>query len=148
MIGAAISPSLEPEVAEQVAGSHLKWLQHADQRAALQAKWAAWFADWDVLLCPVSITAAFAHQQEGDFLTRTTMVDGISRPYIEHTWWTGMIGIVGLPSAVPPVGRTDDGRPVGIQVVAPYLHDRTAVRAAGLLAGAAGGYEPPPGFGQ
>jgi hypothetical protein len=36
---------------------------------------------------------------------------------------------------------------VGIQVVAPFLHDRDAIRAAGLIAEAVGGgYERPPGF--
>jgi amidase len=49
---------------------------------------------------------------------------------------------------VPPLGPTDAGLPVGVQVVAPYLHDRTAVRAAGLVAEAVdgAGYRPPPGF--
>ena len=61
--------------------------------------------------------------------------------------WTGLIGVVGLPAAVPPIGRTAAGLPVGVQVVAPYLRDREAVRLAGLLAEVSGGgYEPPPGF--
>jgi amidase len=49
---------------------------------------------------------------------------------------------------VPPLGRTASGLPVGVQVVAPYLHDRTAVRVAGLIADAVegAGYQPPPGF--
>ena len=46
--------------------------------------------------------------------------------------WLGLIGIVGLPSAVVPIGRTAAGLPVGMQIVAPYLHDRRAVRAAQL----------------
>ena len=37
-----------------------------------------------------------------------------------------MFGVLGLPVAVPPVGRTADGLPVGMQVVAPFLHDRDA----------------------
>jgi amidase len=56
-----------------------------------------------------------------------------------------MFGVLGLPVAVPPVGRTAAGLPVGIHVVAPYLQDRTAISIAGLLAEVAGGYEPPPG---
>jgi hypothetical protein len=37
--------------------------------------------------------------------------------------------------------------PVGVQVVAPFLRDRDAVRVAGLIAAAVGGgYEVPPGF--
>jgi amidase len=48
---------------------------------------------------------------------------------------------------VVPVGRNAAGVPVGVQVVAPYLHDRRAVRAARLIGDVAGGYESPPGFG-
>jgi amidase len=72
-------------------------------------------------------------------------VNGETRMYVENTTWTGLIGVVGLPSAVPPLPRTANGLPVGIQVVTPYLHDRTAVRLAGLVAQAAGGgYDVPP----
>jgi amidase len=35
---------------------------------------------------------------------------------------------------------------VGVQIVAPYLHDRAAVRFAQLATGVIGEYEPPPGF--
>jgi amidase len=44
---------------------------------------------------------------------------------------------------VPPVGRTAAGLPVGIQVVAPYLHDRTALAFARCLGDVVGGYEAP-----
>ncbi|MGH9113584.1 MAG: hypothetical protein ACRDZN_15010 [Acidimicrobiales bacterium] len=59
--------------------------------------------------------------------------------------WTGLIGVMGLPSAVPPVGTTaTSGMPVGVQVVAPWYHDREAIRAAGLPAEACGaGYRVP-----
>jgi hypothetical protein len=33
-----------------------------------------------------------------------------------------------------------------VQIVAAYLHDRTAVRVAGLLGEVAGGYEVPAGY--
>jgi amidase len=61
--------------------------------------------------------------------------------------WTGLIGVLGLPSAVPPVGRTPAGLPVGIEVVASFLRDREAIRLAGILAEVSGGgYLAPPGF--
>jgi amidase len=72
-------------------------------------------------------------------------INGQERSYLENITWTGLIGVVGLPSAVPPLPRTADGLPVGIQVVTPYLHDRSAIRLAGLIAEASGGgYEPAP----
>ena len=111
----------------------------------MQAAWAAWFEDYDALLAPVMFTTAFPHLQDGNFLTRELVVGGESRPYVSVVWWTGMFGVLGLPVAVPPVGRTADGLPVGVQVVTPYLRDRDAVRTAGLIAEVAGGYDVPPG---
>lgn len=148
MIGPAVSPSLPAEIASALSGSHADWLALERQRAALRARWAAWFTDWDVLLCPVSPTPAFPHDQTGDLFTRTIDVDGAPRPYLDNTAWTGFVGIAGLPAAVPPLGPTASGLPVGVQVVAPYLHDRTALRVAALLADVldGAGYRVPPGF--
>ena len=58
--------------------------------------------------------------------------------------WNGGIGTLLLPVAVPPIGRTPPGLPVGVQVVAPHLHDRTAVAVAGILERLLGGFVPPP----
>ena len=45
-----------------------------------------------------------------------------------------------------PIGLTTAGLPVGMQVIAPYMHDLRAVRVAGLESEVVGGYEVPPGF--
>ncbi|MGH9058715.1 MAG: amidase family protein, partial [Acidimicrobiales bacterium] len=58
--------------------------------------------------------------------------------------WTGLIGMAYLPSTVVPVGRTTAGLPVGVQVVGPYLEDRTCLRVAAALERLCGGYSPPP----
>jgi len=44
-----------------------------------------------------------------------------------------------------PAGRTREGLPVGVQIVGPYLEDRTTIDFARRLAEVIGGYEPPPG---
>jgi amidase len=77
--------------------------------------------------------------------SRTIDVDGEAHPYVTLPSWVGVIGVVGLPAAVPPVGRTASGLPVGLQVVSPYLRDREAIQLAGRLAELRGGYTPPPG---
>lgn len=146
LILAAISPSLPAEWAEAASGSHLAWLRRDEERAQLRARWAAWFESYDLLLCPVSITPAFPHDHSEDMMSRTLVINGHTRAYLDLANWTGLIGVVGLPSAVVPVGRTAAGLPVGVQVVAPYLHDRRAVRAARLISDVVGGYQPPPGF--
>ena len=147
LIRAAIAPSMAADVAEAAAGSHLAWLRANEERARLKALWAEWFESYDLLLCPALALPAFPHCQESpNLLERTLELNGERVPYISAIQWAGLIGVVGLPSAVPPIGRTAAGRPVGMQVVAPHLRDRDALRAAGLIASVAGGYEPPPGF--
>jgi amidase len=49
-----------------------------------------------------------------------------------------------LPSTCAPVGRTRGGLPVGLQIVAPYLEDRSSIDFAARLAEVIGGYVPPP----
>jgi amidase len=143
----AVEFSLDPELAfraGRVAVRHREWLAMDRQRTAARARWAEFFESWDVLLCPVTMTAAFPHLQEGSFTTRQIEVNGQSRAYLELCAWAGLIGSAYLPSTVPPIGRTADGRPVGIQVVSPYLHDRRSIAVAGWLGELVGGYEPPP----
>jgi amidase len=51
-----------------------------------------------------------------------------------------------LPATVVPVGRLASGLPVGIQVVGPYLEDRTALDVAKHLETILGGCPRPAGF--
>jgi amidase len=147
LISAAVAPSQPAEVGEVMGGTHLAWLAADARRAAARRTWATWFEHFDALLCPVMPTAAFPHDRDGGFGERTLVIDGRPRPHVELVTWTGIIGVVGLPSAVPPVGRTAGGLPVGLQVVAPFLRDHEAVWLAGRLAEVSGGgYVPPPGF--
>ena len=77
---------------------------------------------------------------EGDFVARTIEVNGERVPHRERGRWTGLIGVVGLPSAV--VARSVAPRPAcrsAMQIVAPYLHDRRAVRVAQLVEEVLGG---------
>jgi amidase len=49
-----------------------------------------------------------------------------------------------VPAVVAPAGIAADGLPVGIQIVGPYLHDRTVTAFAQAMAGLTGGFTPPP----
>jgi amidase len=63
----------------------------------------------------------------------------------------------GLPSTAVPLGLVDEGLPVGVQIVGPWLEDRTPLKSAGLIERAAadtmvaaggeyGGFVAPPMF--
>jgi amidase len=120
------------------------WNLVNEHRHRLRAQWAGFFESYDVLLTPVSPVAAIEHDQEGTVDTRTITVNGIERPYVSQSPWNGLAGAAYLPAAVAPVGLTPEGLPVGIQVIAPYLEDRTAIDVARLLERELGGYRRPP----
>jgi len=123
---------------------HRRWLSCDERRQHHRAAFAEFFRHHDVLLAPVMPTAAFPHDTESDLPFRTIEVDGAIRPYMDGLVWNGGIGTVLVPVSVPPVGRTPDGLPVGVQIVAPFLEDRTAIAVAGHLERLLGGFTPPP----
>lgn len=139
----AISVSVEGELGQALGGNHRTWLEAHRRRNLLRAVWADWFREYDVLLCPVMPMLPFPHDHEGTVADRWVIINGKSRPQAECLAWTGLVGVAYLPSTVVPVGRVGD-LPVGVQVVGPYLEDRTSLFVAGRLAELLGGYEPPP----
>ena len=66
-----------------------------------------------------------------------------SSPYFA---WIAPATYAHLPATAAPVGRTKDGLPVGMQIVGPYLEDRTTIDVARRLTQVVGGYETPGGF--
>lgn len=140
LIGVATSVSDEDDRGV----SHRDWLFLHRRRTEVRAAWARWFESFDVVLCPVTLVPAFEHLQAGDWRERRLTINGADRSYIELEGWPALVGGAFLPSTSTPVGRTAGGLPVGVQVVAPFLHDRTAIKVAGLLADLLGGYTPPP----
>lgn len=123
---------------------HRDWLLLHEQRLQLAARWAAFFASYDVLLCPVTPTSAFLHDHSEPLEDRALLVDGSARSYLEQSVWNGLAGAAYLPAAVVPVGLTPTGLPVGMQVVAPHLEDRTAVDVARRVEQLVGGFQAPP----
>jgi amidase len=59
---------------------------------------------------------------------------------VRHTQWFNTLG---APAAVVPVGRSPEGLPIGVQIVARPFHDETALAIAAQV-DAAFGYRPPP----
>lgn len=126
--------------------AHRDWLRANERRERYRARWAEFFRDFDVLLCPVTPVPAFAHDHS-PFGGRTIVVNGRTRPYGDLLTWCGAIANMALlPATVAPAGRTADGLPVGLQIVGPYLEDRTTIDVARRLTGVTAGFERPPEF--
>lgn len=123
---------------------HRDWLLLTEERERIRRIWQDFFTRYDILLCPVLIVPAFEHIHEGNLYTRKLTVDGVERPYADLISWTVLIGMAYLPSTVVPVGWTDGGLPVGMQVVGPFLGDRSTLTVARHLERLTGGYRVPP----
>jgi amidase len=132
--------------ARYVTATHRRWLSANAKRAAYRVQWAEFFKRYDVLLCPVISVPAIAHDSERPQLDRTITINGKSIPYRASQYWTGLITLAHLPATSAPIGRTREGLPVGIQIVGPYLEDRTPIDFADKLSKLIGGFEPPPGY--
>jgi len=111
-----------------------------------QARWAAFFKRYDVLLAPVTPTVAFPHDQEGTLMTRSMVVNGQAKPMIDSLSWTLMAVVSGLPATVAPVGLSDSGLPIGVQIMGDRFEDRTTIDFARGLSELCGGFTPPPGY--
>ena len=120
------------------AQTHHAWLDRERRRTEVRAVWDRFFADYDILLCPAAPVAAFPHNTEGNWSTRTLEINGEARPYADLMTWTAFIGMAYLPVTTPPLGPTASGLPTSVQVVAPYLNDRMAIDFARQLAAATG----------
>jgi amidase len=124
---------------------HREWLSVNERRAQLRAQAAEFFRDVDALLTPIAVVPAIPHDHSEPFADRTISVGGETRSYLDMFGWVGLPTVAYLPATAVPVGRTAAGLPVGIQIVGPYLEDRTTLAVAQCIAELLGGFVPPPG---
>ncbi|MGA2551533.1 MAG: amidase [Burkholderiaceae bacterium] len=125
---------------------HRDWLITHERRERLRRAWSLFFERYDVLLCPVTQTAAILHDQSEPISDRRIEVNGRATPYFEQLFWVGIVGAAYLPSTSAPAGQTVSGLPVGMQIVGPYLEDRTTIAFAKAVQDTLGGFVAPRGY--
>jgi len=109
------------------------WMELQDEQMRLARQWRAVFADVDVVITPAFGVPAFPHEDNPDWGARTLTVDARATPYGAQLGWPGVATFPGLPATAAPIGKTKDGLPVGVQIMAGMFEDRTALAFAGLL---------------
>jgi amidase len=135
-------------LARRVTSTHRYWQELNYQRTILRQKWADYFEDVDVLLCPVTRVPAFPHDHT-EIEKRVLQISKRDEPCLDALLpWVGLATVAYLPATVAPVGLTKDKLPVGIQIIGPYLEDHTPLHVAKLMEDVTGGFTPPSGFSQ
>jgi amidase len=137
--------SLEAERHRGAVLSHRDWAAADTARIALQQQWADVFREWDVVLCPPMPTPAFVHDHS-PMLERRVEIDGKQFSFFDQLVWPEIATTPGLPATAAPIGLSDTGLPIGVQIVGPHLEDRTPIAFAALMEREFGGFVPPPGY--
>jgi amidase len=138
--------SLAAERLRGIALSHRDWLMADSGRARLRAQWRELFKSFDAVICPVMPTPAYPHDHSQDQEARRIEIDGKDYVYPDQLAWAGIATLPGLPATAIPIGLSPEGLPVGVQIVGPWLEDRTPLKLAELIEREFGGFVPPPAF--
>jgi amidase len=138
--------SLGAERLRGIALSHRDWVMADGARARLRAQWRELFQSFDAVICPVMPTPAYPHDHSAEQEARRIPIDGKDHVYPDQLAWPGIATLPGLPATAMPIGFSPDGLPLGVQIVGPWLEDRTPLRLAELIEREFGGFVPPPMF--
>jgi amidase len=74
-------------------------------------------------------------------------INGRTFPLMLGNTWSHFATVTGLPATVAPNGKSGAGLPIGVEIIGPYLEDRTPIAFAGLIEREFGGFVPPPDLG-
>lgn len=143
--------SLPARVARATRSSHGEYTHLHERQQRHIAAWAAWFADYDALICPVAMNVAFPHQTEDGHgpipqMFRTLQVGNEERPYMENLFWPGIATLAHLPATARPLPGKVHGMPAGVQIIGPAFGDLTTLALAKAMDAEFGGFTLPPGF--
>ena len=135
--------SLDATRLRAIVFSHRDWMAATSRRELHRHGWRQFFAEFDVVLCPITPTPAFPHDHNPNPMARRIDIDGVQHPYFDQLVWAGLATMPGLPATAIPTGRSPEGLPVGVQLIGPMFEDRTPLRLAELLEQQLGGFQAP-----
>jgi amidase len=138
--------SLRAERLRGMVLSHRDWVLDDGGRTRLRAQWRELFKSFDAVICPVMPTPAYPHDHSSDQEKRHINIDGKDHVYPDQLVWPGIATLPGLPATAIPIGLSPERLPVGVQIVGPWLEDRTPLKLAELIEREFGGFVRPPMF--
>ncbi len=99
------------------------------ERSALYHRVAAFFDQYDLLMCPTVAVPPYPVEQPYP----TRIGDQQLTSYIDWMFLTFVVTLTGCPALSLPCGFTKDGLPVGLQIIGPSHADSAVIAAASLL---------------
>jgi amidase len=110
------------------------------ERERLREEILRWMKSTPLVVMPVGSVPAFAHGAS------RVDVRGKSLSIFRAFGYTHAANVFGLPSAVVPAGRSDEGLPIGVQIIGRPFEERTVLAAAAVMEETLGGWQRPPQF--
>jgi len=123
--------------------SHRDWIIDNFKRAGQRSHWRQFFSEFDAIICPSAPTLAFPHDHRPNMEERIISIENETLPYRNLQIWPGIATGPGLPATAIPIGMSNDGLPIGVQIIGAYLDDRTTIKLAELIEREFGGFRPP-----
>ena len=105
------------------------WFDLIDAQAKCRRDWAALFQHYDAVIAPVWGTTAYPHD-DTPLGERQLTIDGDSTAAGAQMAYPGLATFPMLPATSVRIGTDPDGLPIGVQVIADYNHDFTAIAVA------------------
>ncbi|MDF0556750.1 amidase [Kamptonema sp. UHCC 0994] len=97
-------------------------------------------AQWDAWLCPVAMTSAFTHRERGAAI----QVDNRSVPYsMASGAYVVPFNLTGHPAVVIPIGKAQNGLPIGMQIVGKRWQEMELLAIAKDIDQVVGGFQRP-----
>ena len=92
---------------------------------------------YPVLLCPVASIPAFHHSE------RSWKIDGKTVEYLDAWSYTEWFNLLGTPAVAVPFGRSNEGLPIGVQIVARPWEEELVLAVAAELETQRGAWQGP-----
>jgi amidase len=108
------------------------------QRDVVRMQVFAQMREYPVLLSPVAAIPAFRHGE------RSWQVEGRTVKYLDAWSYCEWFNLLGTPAAVVPVGKSPEGLPIGVQIVARPWQEELVLSVAETLEEQFAGWRRPP----
>jgi amidase len=123
--------------------SHRDWLIANERRAQMGRAMRRFFERYDVLIAPIAPVTAFPHDHRPFARRKLICSDGRKIPYDAMLRWIALATCCGLPATAVPVGLSQRGLPVGVQIIGLRGGDSKTLAVAQAIEAALGGFRAP-----